>query len=421
MVYFEMKEFWHSRIAFWLRIIIIVCGLLGNALIINNYRNVGSDFCQDYIAANSLRRGGSLYGDDITKLEKELSGFGGIQNFHPPFNALLYLPLSFFSYNTAFILLSVISIVFLFLINKFIVRGLKLSSEWFLNFTCFTLLWYPVYNCLGSGQSSMIITFCLITGRFSLRYSKEYVSGLFFAIATLMKLFPGLILLYLLIMKNWRALIAMVSFIVIGLSLTAFVVGLDDVRTYAIIMVARDIDDFRGYVLNHSIGGIVSRLFGKQMGWFEPLVKIPHIASVLIILLSIGILVYTILKLREMAAKKELSDYAFGLTLVTMLLLSPITWSHIFPVLILPMGLLLREYIEDSSPARLRLLLLILFCVSLPDVLIARALVSVHYPLKMPLYGLVLTLGPASGIVLLWIVLTRRPRINTLTKTFRSA
>jgi len=267
----------------------------------------------------------------------------------------------------------------------------------------------------------MIITFCLITGWFSLRHSKEYVSGLFFAIATLMKLFPGLILLYLLIMKNWRALIAMVSFIVVGLSLTAFIVGLDDVRTYAIIMVARDIDDFRGYVLNHSIGGIVSRLFGKQMGWFEPLVKIPHIASLLIILLSIGILVYTILKLREMAAKKELSDYAFGLTLVTMLLLSPITWSHIFPVLILPMGLLLREYIEDSSPARLRLLLLILFCVSLPDVLIARGLVSIHYPLKMPFYGRVLTLGPAIGVILLWLVLTRRSRINTSTKTFRSA
>ena len=412
-----MKKSWNFRASFWLRIIIILCGLLGNALIINNYRNVGSDFAQDYIAANSFRRGGSIYGEDIAKLEKELSGFGGIQNFHPPFNALLYLPLSFFSYNTAFILLSVISIVFLFLINQFIVRGLKLSSEWFLNLMCFTLLWYPVFNCLGSGQSSMIITFCIIAGWFSLRHSKEYVSGLFFAIATLMKLFPGLILLYLLIMKNWRALIAMVSFIVIGLSLTAFIVGLDDVRTYAIIMVARDIDDFRGYVLNHSIGGIVSRLFGKQMGWFEPLVKIPHIASLLIILLSIGILVYTILKLREMAAKKELSDYAFGLTLVTMLLLSPITWSHIFPVLILPIGLLLREYINEPSPKTLRLFLFILFLVSLPDVIIAHSLMSIYYPFKMPLYGMLLTLGPSAGLVLLWIVLMRSSSVGRVRQT----
>jgi len=189
---------------------------------------------------------------------------------------------------------------------------------------------------------------------------------------------------------------------------TTIIVGLDDMLTYVMIIVARDIDDYRGYVLNHSIGGIVTRLFGKPMGWFEPLVELPYIASLLIILLSIGVLIYTILKLKEMATKKELTDYAFGLTMVTMLLLSPITWSHIFPLLILPISLLLREYIDKPSSKTLRSLLFILFCVSLPDVLIANALVSSHYPFKMPLYGLVLTLGPASGIVLLWIVLTRR-------------
>ena len=111
-----------------------------------------------------------------------------------------------------------------------------------------------------------------------------------------------------------------------------------------------------------------------------------------------------------MAVNKERSDYGFGLTLVTMLLLSPITWSHIFPVLILPMGLLLREYIDEPTSKRLRVFLFVLILVSLPDVPIAKALVSIHYPLKMPLYGWVLTLGPASGIVLLWVVLTRRAR-----------
>ena len=406
-----MKKSWNFRASFWLRIIILICGLLANASILNNYRNVGSDFVQDYIAANSLRRGGSLYGEDIKKLENEMLGFNGPPNFHPPFNALLFLPFSFLSYQTAYVILGVISLILLLMINQLVVRGLELNKEWCLNLTCFTLCWYPFICCLGNGQSSMIIAACLIGGWFCLRLKKEYIAGFLFAIATLMKLFPGLVLVYLLIMKNWRAFFATVFFIVIGFGLTAFIVGFDDIKIYAIIMVARDIDDYRGYVLNHSIGGIVSRLFGKQMGWFEPLVELPHIASLLIILLSIGILVYTILKLREMAAKKELSDYAFGLTLVTMLLLSPITWSHIFPVLILPMGLLLREYIEDSSPARLRLLLLILFCVSLPDVLIVGGLVSIHYPLKMPLYGRVLTLGPGIGVILLWIVLARRSRV----------
>ena len=400
------------KLSFWIRILIILCGLLGNALIINNYRNVGSDFVQDYFAASSVIKGSSIYGEDVRNLENEMLGFNGLSNFHPPFNALLFLPFTIIPYKKAFIILGMLSLILLLLINQLVVRCLELNGEWFLNFTCFTLCWYPFICCLANGQSSMIIAACLIGGWFWLRRKKEYVAGFLFAIATLMKLFPGLVLLYLLIMKKWRAFFAAISFIIIGLIVTTIIVGLNDIRTYVMIIVARDIDVFGGYVLNHSIGGIVAKLFGKQMGWFSPLVEIPHIASVLTILLSIGVLVYTILKLREMAAEKELSGYAFGLTLVTMLLLSPITWTHIFPVLILPIGLLLREYINKPSPKTLRLFLFILFLVSLPDVIIARALVSIHYPVKMPLYGQILTLGPGLGVVILWIVLTRRAKIS---------
>jgi len=407
-----MKKIWNHRATFWLRIIILIVGLLVNTSLLVNYGNESSDFVSDYFPAYSLRNGGAIYGEDIANLEKKILGASKIQNFHPPFNALLFLPFSFLPYNKAFVVLGVMSLILLLLINQLVVRGLELNNEWFLNYVCFTLCWFPVLYCIALGQSSMIIAACLIGGWFYLRLKKEYIAGFLFAIATLMKLFPGLVLVYLLIMKNWRAFFATVFFIVIGFGLTAFIVGFDDMKTYAIIMVARDIDDYRGYVLNHSIGGIVTRLFGKPMGWFEPLLELPYIASLLIILLSIGLLIYTILKLKEMATKKELTDYAFALTLVTMLLLSPITWSHIFPVLILPIGLLLREYINEPSSKTLRLFLFILFLVSLPDVLIARSLISIHYPFKMPLYGRALTLGPGVGIIFLWVVLSRRSKIG---------
>ena len=407
-----MKKIWNHRATFWLRIIILIVGLLVNTSLLVKYGDESSDFVSDYFPAYSLRNGGAIYGEDIANLEKKMLGASTIQNFHPPFNALLFLPLSFLSYNKAFVVLGVISLILLLLINQLVVKGLELNNEWFLNYVCFTLCWFPVLYCLILGQSSMIIAACLIGGWFCLRLKKEYIAGFLFAIATLMKLFPGLVLLYLLILKQWRAFFATVSFIVVGLIVTTIIVGFDDMRTYVMIIVARDIDDYQGYVLNHSIGGIVTRLFGKPMGWFEPLVELPYIASLLIILLSIGVLVYTILKLREMATKKELTDYAFGLTMVTMLLLSPITWSHIFPVLILPIGLLLREYINEPSPKRLRLFLFILFLVSLPDVIIARSLMSIYYPFKMPLYGRALTLGPGVGIVFLWVVLNRRSKIG---------
>lgn len=403
-----MKKYWNVRIAFWLRIIIILCGLLGNALIIDNYRNVGSDFVQDYISANSLRKGVSLYGEEIKNLENEILGFKGPPRFHPPFNAILFSPFAFLSYRNAFMVLDIISLILLLLINQLVVRGLELNKEWFLNLTCFTLLWYPVFYCLGTGQSSMIIAACLIGGWFCLRHKKEYVAGFLFAIAILMKLFPGLVLLYLLMSKNWRAFFATASFIILGLFLTGFIVGFEDIRTYSIIMIGRFANEWSGFVLNHSVTGMITRNLGDRTVWTEPLIQLPQINSLLIILTNSAILIYTILKMRVMAVKKEIVDYGFGLTIVTMLLLSPITWGHIFPVLILPLSILFRDYIREPSLRTLRIFLIILFLLSLPDVLIAQALMAMHHPFRMPWHSMLLTLGPGLGVVLLWIVLTRR-------------
>ena len=403
-----MKKNKNLRIAFWLRILLLLCGLLANAVVLNNYRKVGSDFVQDYISANSLLRGGSAYGEDYKKLANEILEFREMPNFHPPFNALLFLPLAFLSYETAYIFLGIFSIILLLIINHFTVKGLELNSNWFLNLTCFTLCWYPVVSCLGTGQSSIIIAACLIVGWFCLRSEKAYVAGFFFAIATLIKLFPGLVLLYLFIRKDRRTFFATVFFIILGLSVTTLVVGLDDMWTYSIIIIARDVNEYSGYVLNHSVTGIVARIFGNPVGWTEPLVQLPYLSFLLAVLLKLSILICTVLKIRKMTDRGKLDSYAFCLTLVTMLLLSPLTWGHIFPVLILPICLLLREYIDEPSLRKFCLLLIILFCVSLPDVLIARKLMEIHHPFRMPWYSMLLTLGPGAGLILLWIVLSRR-------------
>lgn len=238
-------------------------------------------------------------------------------------------------------------------------------------------------------------------------FRKNICCRIFFAIATLIKLFPGLVLLYLFIRKDRRAFFATVFFIVLGLSVTTLVVGFDDMRTYSIIIIARDVSEWSGFVLNHSVTGIVARIFGNSV-WTEPLVQLTYLIFPLAVLLKLSILIYTVLKIRKMTDREKLDSYAFCLTLVTMLLLSPITWGHIFPVLILPACLLLREYIDEPSLRKLCLLLIILFCVSLPDVLIARKLMEIHHPFRMPWYSMLLTLGPGAGLILLWIVLSRR-------------
>ena len=254
----------------------------------------------------------------------------------------------------------------------------------------------------------MIIAACLVGGWLCLRLEKAWIAGFLFAVATLMKLFPGIVLLYLLMSKNWRTLFSATFFILLGLLTTTLVVGIDDVMTYSVTMVARNIDEWRGFVLNHSVGGMITKMFGERTRWTEPLIQLHHNSYLLIIFLNSLILIVLTFKMKKMTAQPKLADYAFGLTIISMLLMSPITWGHILPILILPFGLLLREHIDKPSSSKLRLLLFILFLVSLPDVLIARGLMAIYYPFQMPWYSMLLTLGPSMGIVLLWGVFCRR-------------
>ena len=54
------------------------------------------DFSQDYVAAYALRNGLSIYGPHITEMVARYTE--GLSNFHPPINALLFLPFTFLPY-----------------------------------------------------------------------------------------------------------------------------------------------------------------------------------------------------------------------------------------------------------------------------------------------------------------------------------
>ena len=63
-----MNKLLKFRGPFWLRIILILCGILVNGYVLIKYRNINSDFARDYIAAVSLRQGISIYGENINQL-----------------------------------------------------------------------------------------------------------------------------------------------------------------------------------------------------------------------------------------------------------------------------------------------------------------------------------------------------------------
>jgi hypothetical protein len=165
--------------------------------------------------------------------------------------------------------------------------------------------------------------------------------------------------------------------------------------------------------INVALAGVIRRLFADGP-WVSPLIDAPLLATFLVGLTSIGALIVLQRDIGRMPPTAESDDRAFALVCVAMLLISPITWWHIFPLLLLPFGLLLRDLLTRPDRRTLGFGLLGVALVSLPDIEIARALMAYYAPYRLPWFvGLLLVL-PTIGLALLWWVIASRAYADPL-------
>ncbi len=364
------------------------------------YSEVGSDFMQDYAAATALRRGLPVYGETIQKIIDETAqGSWQIANNHPPSTALLFLPFSLLPYTVSFIALNVLSLILLIVSAVTCSKELAVSKVFLPLVVGFCLCWYPVLYCLGTGQSSILIAACVTFGWLSLHKQRSRAAGSLFGVAVLFKLFPGLIALYLVLKRRYAALLWMLITIFCGIAASIAIGGIDAWHHYTLTVIESDMREWNAFVLNVSLSGAVERLLGEKTGWVEPLLEAPAAARMLQLVLQAGLVLWLSAKL--LLSQDEQEGIGFSLTVTVMLLVSPIMWAHIFPILIYPLILLLTMQAKRGGKSRLAAPLLIIVLLSIPDVLLARLLMSIYLPNHMPWHTALLLLGPTVGLILL--------------------
>jgi len=417
-----------------------------------------TDFIQDYVAAIALSRGDSIYGVGITELAKQEIGYSGYENFHPPFHTLLVYPLLAFSHENAFLIFAGLTVLLIYLMVFALFR--EYQVPW--RYTCLTFLvlpfWHPLYYCLTNGQSSVLIAAGVIFGWILLRRGRDVLAGCCFGLSISIKLFPGLLLVYLLFRRQWRCLLA--SLVVTGvLALVSFVcVGFDDSMTYVTTIIAKDVSDWQGFPLNLSPSALIDRLLNRSSQLTQPVMTLPTLAIALQLLVNGALSAAFLYLLYRKNKQQELNGILFSFTCVSMLLLSPITWVHIFPVLFLPVLVLVEteppvssEHINVSFGMRLPLvalallllvspltwgrfipafvfvvviacsmlalhrmsrgtwwIILVSLLLSVPDQFLARVFVQVLHVKPLPWHLQLVIYLPGFGLLLLWGLLLRR-------------
>jgi hypothetical protein len=191
------------------------------------------------------------------------------------------------------------------------------------------------------GQCNIIL-FCLITlGLYFYRTNKDIYAGVALALATMIKVIPGLLIGYMLWKRPYKlCLSALIALCLIFIySLLFFDVDL--YLWYFKSMVSQEI--FDAYHDNHSLTGFFSRLLTHST-WTTGIIDSPLIARICILASSTLVLfalAYFTRKRDDRSSCRALRGYA--LAVVTMLLTSKMTSTPYLVMILVPLAILVQE------------------------------------------------------------------------------
>ena len=195
----------------------------------------------------------------------------------------------------------------------------------------------PLQTQLFQGQLNGIIAMLVVLAWAADKRERYFQAGVLIGLAAAIKIVPAYLFLYWLVQRRWQALSGGVAGFVLLNCLALAMFGLDSFRVYVEI-VAPSVTNYRSSWDNVSISGFWFKLFdpNEQVERVQALARLPWLANGLSFLCQ---LIVTMIVSRRcvQARTREQRDHALGLAVIGMLLVSPITWSHYFLVLIMPL------------------------------------------------------------------------------------
>jgi hypothetical protein len=338
-----------------------------------NQRGAIMDYYQEWSSGRSIIVGDPVYRPtfefakrDFGKRLNSSASWNLGYNVHPPTSVLLALPFGYLNYSNSFFAWSLFTLGLFALSLYLIARSSGYHFGWLsvLPITCGCLLSGPFWHQFQQGQLNPLILFFITLGWLNLRQQRVWRTGFWLGLAAATKAFPAFLAIYFLVRREWKSFAATIFSFVLITFITASALG---VQTYVdyVRLVLPEALDWRSASTNASLPGLWCKLFdpGTRGGHYIPLFYSPILAK---LLTAVSWLVVLSLLTGVWTRAKTVPDidHAFGLAIVGMLLLSPVTWEHYF--LLLPLPLLCIWMRIPRTIAMQILFLLILGGLSVP-------------------------------------------------------
>lgn len=338
--------------------ILLVLFLIPNLFepVLNSKLSYGrTDFAPPYAASQVMqtKENKDLYSHHVTwqveKIRPEKDG-GGLRYLYPPSYAVLFIPLTWFEFNTATRIWILLNLLMLFGSCYLILKILKANTldGWVIILVIF-IYFFPIYKALASGETNILILFFIVLAIYLFLAKKNFSAGLALGMATIVKIFPIILLPYFLWRKKYK-LAAGVAVFLITVTLISICYGNLDMEKKYYGKVLPDLIT-NGINMNLATGhsktltGFLMRNFTTTVE-FTPIIVLPQIAIQIIrylitfSLLAIG--AYLIIRRKKRDKRDYLLEISyiitFGLIAATYIQDQYSIWLLI-PILLLLFGL----------------------------------------------------------------------------------
>ena len=330
------------------------------------------DFFQEWASARNFYEGLPIYThQEVTArrylgYQKQLNELPMIRfNAHPPTSVLLALPLAPLDYPDAFLAWELLSLGALGLSIWIVAHQLPSSlSRWsILPLMALLLLCNGFRQHMLQGQLGLVLLLLVTAAWAAERSGQPAWAGILIGTATAIKLFPGLLFVYLLARRQWRAVRVGALALVVVTALTALVLGPSCYRDY-LANALPSLDKYRVGWPNLSLAGFWHKLFNAPRGSkVIPLWQQPILAWGGLLVSDAVVIGLTAWAAAHSRSRAE-SDLAFASTVTAMLLVSPITWDHYFTILFLSLFLLWYRLPASGLPRVLFWVLLVVLWIT---------------------------------------------------------
>jgi hypothetical protein len=311
------------------------------------------DFVAYYNAALAFKYGLPIYEHMIRFFtEGVLEYKGPFPYAYPPSFVIFLSPLAYLSFRHASLTWNLLNHAFFFFGIILLMKAIKHRYSWVewitLIFVCVNFT--PLFMDHLVGQCNIILFYLITLGLYFYRTNKGVYAGIALALATIIKVIPGLLLGYLLWKRKYKIFFAAVVMLILIFVYSLLFFDVDLYVWYFQFVANQDM--FNAYHDNHSLTGFFSRLLVHSV-WTKGVFNSPGVAQILTLLssaLMLFVLLYVTRKRNDDSHDRSLREYS--LVVVTMLLTSKMTSTPYLVMLLIPIAVLVHELFQSRTVNR---------------------------------------------------------------------